>query len=264
MNRLDSKFKKLKEKKQKAFIAYITCGDPDLKTTAECLKVISDNGADIIELGVPFSDPLADGSTIQAASQKALKNNVSLHDIVKMVAKVRSKIDIPLVLMTYYNPVFHYDIRSFIKDAKKAGVDGIIIPDLPPEEASQIEMFGRKADIATIYFVSPTSSTQRKKISTKHSKGFIYYVSITGVTGKRKVLPAAVKKDVSELKKITSKPICVGFGISTPKQAKDIAKFADGVIVGSAIVEKIDTAKNKKEMIKSLGAFIKQMAKAVH
>lgn len=263
MNRLNTTFKDLKERKKKAFIAYLTCGDPDLKTTTECLKVISDNGADIIELGVPFSDPLSDGPTIQAASQKALKNNVSLADIIKMVSKIRSKISTPLVLMTYYNPVFHYGIRNFVHDAKKAGVDGIIIPDLPPEEASQIEMFARKAELATIYFIAPTSSEQRKKIAINHSAGFIYYVSITGVTGKRTQLPDSIKKDVKELKKITSKPICVGFGISTPAQAKKIASFADGIIVGSAIVEKIDKAKSKKDMLKSLGGFIKQMVKAI-
>jgi tryptophan synthase alpha chain len=263
MNRIDATFKELRKNNKKAFIAYVTCGDPDLKTTAECLKVISDSGADIIELGVPFSDPLADGPTIQAASQRALKNNVNLASILKMVSKIRSKIDTPLALMTYYNPVFHYDIRNFIRDAKKAGVDGIIIPDLPPEEASQIEMFSRKVDLATIYFVSPTSSERRKKIAISHSKGFIYYVSITGVTGKRTKLPEAIKKDVKNLQKMTSKPICVGFGISLPAQAKKIASFADGIIVGSAIVEKINTTKSKKEMFASLSAFIKQMAKAI-
>ena len=263
MNRIDVTFKDLRKNGKKAFIAYLTCGDPDLKTTAECIKVISNNGADIIELGVPFSDPLADGPTIQVASQRALKNNVSLAAIIKMVSKIRSKIDTPLVLMTYYNPVFHYDIRNFVRDAKKAGVDGVIIPDLPPEEASQIEMFARKLELATIYFASPTSSEQRKKIAISHSRGFIYYVSTTGVTGKRTNLPDSIKKDVKNLQKITSKPICVGFGISTPAQAKKIASFADGIIVGSAIVEKIDTAKSKREMIKSLGTFIKQMAKAV-
>ncbi len=263
MNRLNATFKDLKEKKKKAFIAYITCGDPDLKTTSECLEVIANNGADIIELGVPFSDPLSDGPTIQAASQKALKNNVSLADIIKMVSKIRSKISIPLVLMTYYNPIFRYDIRRFILDAKKAGIDGVVIPDLPPEEASQLEMFARKAELATIYFITPTSSEHRKKIAISHSRGFIYYVSITGVTGKRTELPDSIKKDVKELKKMTSKPVCVGFGISTPAQAKKIASFADGIIVGSAIVEKIDKAKSKKDMLKALGGFIKQMVKAI-
>jgi tryptophan synthase alpha chain len=264
MNRIKAVFKKLKEENKKAFIAYITCGDPDLNTTSQCIKTMSANGADIIELGVPFSDPLADGPTIQAASQKALKGKVSLSRIIKMVKGIRNKIDTPLVLMTYYNPVFHYGIRSFVREAQIAGLDGIIIPDLPPEEASQLEMFSRKADIATIYFVSPTSSPQRKKIAIRHTKGFIYYVSITGVTGKRTKLPSSIKKDVKQLKKETDKPVCVGFGISNPKQAKKIASFADGIIVGSAIVEKIDKAKSKKDIDKDLSKFIKQMAKAVH
>jgi len=264
MNRIDVTFKDLRKNGKKAFIAYLTCGDPDLKTTAECIKVISDNGADIIELGVPFSDPLADGPTIQAASVRALKNNVNLSSIVKMVSKIRSTIDTPLVLMTYYNPVFHYDIRNFMRDAGKAGIDGIIIPDLPPEEASQIEMFARKINMATIYFASPTSSEHRNKIAINHSRGFIYYISITGVTGKRKILPRSIKKHVKDLQKITSKPICVGFGISTPVQAKEIASFADGIIVGSAIVERISSVKSKKEMFKSLAAYINQMAKAVN
>jgi tryptophan synthase alpha chain len=264
MNRVKAVFKKLKEENKKAFIAYITCGDPDLKTTRQYIETMSANGADIIELGVPFSDPLADGPTIQAASRKALDAKVSLSGIIKMVKSIRHKIDTPLVLMTYYNPVFHYDIRSFVNDAKKAGVDGIIIPDLPPEEASQLEMFSRKADIATIYFVSPTSSPQRRKIATRHTKGFIYYVSITGVTGKRTKLPSSIKNDVKQLKKETDKPVCVGFGISSPQQAKKIASFADGIIVGSAIVEKIDQAKSKKSISKDIGRFIKQMAKAIH
>ena len=263
MNRIDATFKDLKSDNKKAFIAFLTCGDPDLKTTAECIKVISDNGADIIELGVPFSDPLADGPTIQAASQRALKNNVNLASIIKMVSKIRPTLDTPLVLMTYYNPVFHYDIRNFIQDAGKAGIDGIIIPDLPPEEASQIEMFARKINMATIYFASPTSSEHRNKIAISHSKGFIYYISLTGVTGKRKILPNSIKKHVKDLQKITSKPICVGFGISTPTQAKEIASFADGIIVGSAIVERISSVKSKKEMFKSLATYINQMAKAV-
>lgn len=264
MNRIDEKFKELKKKSRKAFIAYVTCGDPDLKTTKEIIITLSKSGVDIIELGVPFSDPLADGPTIQVASERALKNKISLKDILKFAKHLRSSVDIPLVIMSYYNPIFHYGIRNFIGDLKRSGLDGIIIPDLPPQEASQIELFARKADLATIYFIAPTSQDVRIKKIINHSKGFIYYVSLTGVTGTRKSLPLEIKKDIKKIKTLTKKPICVGFGISNAVQAKEISKISDGIIIGSAIIEKINNAKSKKQMLEDIKSFASNIAKAVH
>lgn len=264
MNRIEKKFKDLKEKGQKAFIAYLTCGDPDLKTTKELIKVLCKNGVDLIELGVPFSDPLADGPTIQAASQRALSNHISLKSIFKMAKELEASIKVPLVMMSYYNPIFHYGIRNFVKDAKDNAIDGIIIPDLPADEAGQIELFARKADLATIYFVAPTSDEARIKTAVSHSKGFIYYVSLTGVTGSRKSLPSQIKKDIIRIKSFTKKPVCVGFGISCAKQAKDIAAYADGIIVGSAIIDKIHLAGSKKKALADVGLLASKLAKAVH
>lgn len=264
MNKIDEKFKELKKRKSKAFIAYVTCGDPDLKTTKKIIKILSDNGVDIIELGVPFSDPLADGPTIQSASSQALKNNVSLEDVLKLAKSLRPSVKTPFAIMSYYNPIFHYGIRKFIDKIKKSGIDGIIIPDLPPDEAGQIELFARRSDIATIYFISPTSQDARIKTAINHSRGFIYYLSLTGVTGARKRLPNQVKKDIIKIKKLTKKPICVGFGISRTEQIKEITKVADGVIVGSAIIEKIHQAQSKEKMFKDIKSFTLKLAKASH
>lgn len=264
MNRIDEKFKELKKKKNKAFIAYVTCGDPDIEMTKQIIRVLMKSGVDLIELGVPFSDPLADGPTIQSASECALKNNISLKNILALARSLRPSISIPLVIMSYYNPIFHYGIRKFISEVKKSDIDGLIIPDLPPDEASQIELFARKTDIATIYFISPTSQDMRIKTAISHSRGFIYYVSLTGVTGARRNLPLQIKKDIIKIKKLTKKPICVGFGISSAKQAKDIIKVADGIIVGSAIIEKIHQAKSKEKILKDIKLFASKLAKVTH
>ncbi|MCK5178257.1 MAG: tryptophan synthase subunit alpha, partial [Candidatus Omnitrophica bacterium] len=183
MNRIEKTFKELKRKKKKAFIPFITAGDPNLKTTEELVLSFEGAGADIVELGVPFSDPLADGPTIQASSQRALKKGVNLTKILKTVAQIRRKSQIPIALMTYYNPVFYYGEDKFIRDAKASGVDGIIIPDLPPEEAKTLIKAARKRDISTVFFLAPTTTSRRMKQIVQASTGFIYYVSMTGVTG---------------------------------------------------------------------------------
>lgn len=264
MNAIKKKFKDLEAQGKKAFIAYITCGYPDIKTTKDLIKSFSDWGVDIVELGVPFSDPLADGPTIQMASQAALKKKVNLETVLRTAREVSGKIDMPLVIMSYYNPIFHYGIRRFISRAAKSGISGLIIPDLPPDEAGQIEMFSRQYDIATVYFVTPTSSESRTKLAASHSRGFIYYVSLTGVTGARKKLPAEIKKHIKSIKQATKKPVCVGFGISNAKQAKEIAAYSDGVIMGSAIIDRIEQAKSKKVMFADIKKLVKSLVKALH
>jgi len=256
MNRIDLKFKELKAKKKKAFISFITAGDPNLKTTEELVLAFENKGVDIIELGVPFSDSLADGPTIQISFQRALAQKVTLQKILSMVNSIRKKSQIPIVLMTSYNPVFHYGDEKFIKAACKSGVDGLIIPDLPPEEATNILQFSKQHDLSMIFLIAPTSKPQRMKYIARNSSGFIYYVSLTGVTGIRQKLSTSYIEQVQLIKKYSNNPICVGFGVSTPQQVKSISKVADGVIVGSAIVNSIANNAGKSNLIKNVSHFV--------
>ncbi len=261
MNRIAKKFKDLKAKKQKAFIAFLTAGDPSLSMTEKHVLSLAQSGADIIELGVPFSDPMADGPTIQAASYRALQAGTDLKGILDMVKRVRRTCDIPIALMTYYNPVFHFGDKKLVTAAKKAGVDGLIIPDLPPEEAQDLIAAALKEDIATVFFVSSTTRPDRQKQIVRAASGFIYYLSLSGVTGARTTLPANIKQNVQALKKLTQTPVCVGFGISRPQQVRDIAAFADGVIVGSAIVKRIAQAGKGPSAVKQVSDFVKSLTR---
>jgi len=264
MNRIDHKFKELKRKRKKAFIAFITAGDPSLKVTEELVLAFEKNGVDIIELGVPFSDPLADGPTIQAASQRALKNHVTLNKILNLVKKIRLKSQIPIALMTYYNPVFRYGDDKFVQRAVKMGVDGVIVPDLPPEEAGNLIGSARKNNLSAIFFLSPTTTPKRMRGIIKVSSGFIYYVSLTGVTGARRKLDHNVTKNVRLAKRLTGKPICVGFGVSTSQQVKAISKIADGVIIGSVIIKNIEKNKGKKNLVRNVSKFVHQLTKGLN
>ena len=263
MNRIDQKFKELKAKKKKAFVAFITAGDPNLKVTEELVLSFANVGVDIIELGVPFSDPLADGPTIQAASSRALAKGVNLEQIFNLVRRVRAKSEIPIALMTYYNPIFHYGEERFVLKAKQSGVDGVIVPDLPPEEAESLIRLARKNDLSTIFFIAPTTTPKRMKSIVKASTGFIYYVSLTGVTGVRQKLAQSYLQQIKLVKRLTHKPVCVGFGISTPQQVKEVGKIADGVIVGSAIVREIYKNKEKRDVVKNVTQFVKKLAKGI-
>lgn len=261
MNRIDKKFKELKARGKKAFIPYITAGDPSLAMTAKLVLALERSGADIIELGIPFSDPLADGPTIQAASQRALRNHVNLKKIFRMVSRLRKDTNIPIVFMTYYNPVLKYGLDRFVKDCKRRGSDGVIIPDLPFEEAGDLARLAKKEHIAAIFLAAPTSTKERIKDIAKVSSGFIYYVSLTGVTGARSKLPEEIKPKVKLVKSIVKIPVCVGFGISNQAQAKDIARLSDGVIVGSAIVK---LAEKRKDLLSRVSKFSEVLARAIH
>ena len=253
MTRIGKAFKRLKKDGGKAFIPYIMAGDPSLETTKETVLMLEQCGADIVELGVPFSDPLADGPTIQRAAERALKNNVTLRKIIAFVEDIRSSTHIPLILMTYFNPVFKYGSERFIRDASDANVDGLIIPDLPPDEAADFIKHARKANLDTIFLLAPTSTEDRIRIVTKASKGFLYYVSITGTTGSGLLFDGSMERLISEIKGCTDTPIAVGFGVSTPEDAAAVAKVADGVIVGSAIVKKLhETPDTLKDYVISL------------
>ena len=265
MNRIDRKFRELKKRRGKAFIAYITAGDPGLDATKKIVSALEDAGVDIIELGIPFSDPLADGPVIQAASYRALQRKVTLKKIFALVHDLRKATDIPIAFMTYYNPVLKYGVEKFVKSCKYSGVDGVIIPDLPFEEAEGLIRRAKRVKVATIFLAAPTSTRKRIKDIVKNSTGFIYYVSLTGVTGARRKLPPEVASNVRTIKSTTRKPVAVGFGISAPGQARSIARIADGVIVGSAIVRIIAGNQKKcKTLISKVSNFAKNLAGAIH
>ncbi|MEJ2191147.1 MAG: tryptophan synthase subunit alpha [Nitrospirota bacterium] len=239
MTRIGKTFKKLKRKGRKAFIPYIMAGDPSLERTGELIGLLERHGADIVELGVPFSDPLADGPVIQRAAERALKGGVSLRKVIRFVSDIRRKTQIPLVLMTYFNPVFRYGLEAFMRDASEAGVDGVIVPDLPPEEAGEYRKLARAHGVDTIFLVAPTSTEERRKKIARASSGFLYYVSITGITGARLALAGEAGESIRALREMSGKPVALGFGVSTPEEARQVAAMADGVIVGSAIVKRI-------------------------
>jgi tryptophan synthase alpha chain len=237
MGRIADTFKRLQGEGKKALVTFITAGDPDLETTGRLIPLLESAGADIIELGVPFSDPMADGPTIQLSSERALEAGTTLEGILGMVQKVRLCTQIPLVLMGYYNPILQYGPERFVRDAASAGVDGVLLVDLPPEEAAEFRKVADLAGITTIFLLTPTSDDARMKRVFSLGSGFLYYVSVTGVTGARQQVEVSVDERVSDIRKRTRLPVVVGFGVSTPEQAGQIARIADGVVVGSALVK---------------------------
>jgi tryptophan synthase alpha chain len=246
----------------KALVAFYTAGDPDMDASKEIFAVIEKNGADIVEIGVPFSDPLADGPTIQASSYRSLNNGTTLKKIIRMVADIRKTSELPVVLMTSFNPIFVYGQKEFVADAVKAGVDGVIIPDLPHEEAEEFLAIADGLDM--IFLLAPTSTPDRIQQIGKISKGFIYYISLTGTTGTKESLSVGLEEKVSEIKNSVSLPVLVGFGISGPEQAAEAAKVSDGVILGSAIVKLIETHSNPVERDRKLGEFLTSIQKAIN
>src|SRR3990170_6160822 len=234
MSRIETVFK---QPGHKALIAYVTVGYPSIDATMKVVPKLARSGCDIIELGIPFSDPLADGVTIQQASFRALQNGVSPKICLDVAKELRNKMETPLVFMGYFNPVFSYGVEKFCIACAKSGIDGLIIPDLPPEESTQLDTSTRKCGIDLIYLLAPTSPPERLKLVAERSRGFVYLVSVTGVTGARGKLPTDLEAFVARVRKVTDKPLCVGFGIATPEQAKRVARIADGVIVGSRIIQ---------------------------
>lgn len=241
--------------RRKVLITFITAGDPSLSTTERLIYALEKSGADIIELGIPFSDPLADGPVIQASHQRALKKNVSLSDVFKLMAKIRKKTNIPICFMLSFNLIHSYGVDKFYKDCEKFMVDGVIVPDLPPEEAFVVS---HPLSVDNIYFVSPTSSDERIKLVAEKSSGFIYLISVAGITGVREKLSESLPELVARIRRYTMLPIAVGFGISNPKQAMEAARVADGVIVGSAIVDLIARGK-----IRAVSGFVSSLRKAL-
>lgn len=261
MNRINRTFKRLKREGKTAFIAYITAGDPNLASTGDIVLSLEKAGVDIVELGIPFSDPLADGPVIQQASYRALKNGATLKKIFAVTQRLRTRTDIPIVFMTYFNPVLQYGLKKFFVSCVNAGVDGVIVPDLPYEEAGELIRLGRRHGVATIFLAAPTSTQRRLAKIAANSSGFIYYVSLTGVTGARSTLPRDVVSNVRRIQAMTDKPVAVGFGVSDTSQARMLAGAADGVIVGSAIVKIIGEGKKALPKAVKLAA---RLAKAIH
>lgn len=242
MSRITNKFSTLKKQGRKAFIPYVMAGDPSLEETKRLVLLFEECGADIVELGVPFSDPLADGPVIQRAAERAIANGVHLKDVILLVKEIRAKTQIPIVLMTYYNPVFKYGLEGFVADAVEAGVDGLIVPDLPPEEAGELIKISKKGGLDIIFLLAPTSTPERVKIVAKASRGFIYYVSITGITGAGLGGLEGIGTQTAFIRQLSGKPVAVGFGIKSPEDARAVSTLAEGVIVGSEIVRRLGKA----------------------
>lgn len=243
----------------KALIAYLTVGYPSIEVTLEAVSVLSNEGCDIIELGIPFSDPLADGATIQKASYQALQQGITPQVCLEVAHQLRQMVTTPLVFMTYYNPVFSFGLEAFCQASAKAGIDGIIIPDLPPEEGAELEAITNKLKLDLIYLLAPTSTEDRISMVAKRSQGFVYLVSLTGVTGARETLPLELESFVKRVRQKVKQPLCVGFGISTPEQARRVAKVADGVIVGSQLIHLIE----EDATLSSLKAFTLSLREAL-
>ena len=234
MSRIASIFNK---PEHTALIPYVTVGYPTVEATLKVVPLLASSGCDIVELGIPFSDPLADGVTIQKASFRALQNGVTPKLCLEVARQLSSKVNIPLVFMSYFNPVFGYGIEEFCGACASSGVSGLIIPDLPPEEGSELEASTQKQGLDLIYLLAPTSTETRIRLVTQRSQGFIYLVSVTGVTGVRDNLPPGLETFVTKVRKVATQPLCIGFGISTPEQARQVARIADGVIVGSRMIQ---------------------------
>lgn len=255
MNRIDLKFKELRENNKKAMLSFITAGYPDMETTVELVPAMERAGADIIELGIPYSDPLADGPVIQASSIKALSRAIKIKDIMEGVKTIRKNSNIPLIYLVYYNSIFKYGVEKFIENAHCAGIDGLIIPDLPIEERAEITRIGDKYNVYIIPLVAPTSKERIEKI-VRNGKGFVYCVSTLGVTGVRQDIMTDIKEYMSIVSSYTNLPKALGFGISGAGMAKKFGPYCDGIIVGSAIVKIIGDSKGKEEIISNVSKFV--------
>jgi tryptophan synthase alpha chain len=259
MGRIQATFERLKQCGETALIPFITAGDPDLAITEELIHTLVENGADLIELGFPFSDPMADGPTIQASSERALESKTTLSKILDMVIRVREHTNVPIVLMGYYNPLFSYGPERFAADAMAAGVDGLLLVDLPAEEAGEIRSYLQQAGISLIQLLAPTTPPQRMQRLVADAEGFVYFVSMTGVTGASQIDAAAIEQQVSELQQLSPVPVAVGFGISSPADAAAVGRFADAVVVGSALVKVVEAYGTSPELAARVGAFVRSL-----
>lgn len=263
MNRIEERFAQLKREGRKAFIVYIGAGDPNLEATRELALAFEQAGVDVLELGVPFSDPLADGLVNQLAAQRGLESGTTPPQLLATVARIRRQSQIPIVLYIYFNLIHRVGMERFIADAAKAGVDGLLVLDLPPEESANYEALMRQAGLCNIYLVAPTTPEDRMELIVRRGAGFIYYISREGVTGMQSKVASNLAEQVAKIRAYTNLPVAVGFGVSNPEQAKLVAHNADGVVVGSAIVNQIALHGKSPELVAKVGAFVKSLGAAI-
>jgi len=263
MNRIEERFARLKKEGRTGFVVYIGTGDPDLEATLQLAITFDKAGVDVLELGVPFSDPLADGLVNQLAAQRGLESGTTPPKVLETVAAVRRQSQIPVVLYIYYNLMHRYGVAKFIRDAAEAGVDGLLVLDLPPEESGDYEQLMRAAGLCNIYLVAPTTPDDRVELIVKRANGFIYYVSREGVTGMQEKIATNLAEQIAKIRAHTNLPVAVGFGISNPEQARLVASVADAVVVGSAVVNQIAQRGKSRELVNETGRFVKSLAVAV-
>lgn len=263
MRRIEKKFEALRAGNEKALIVYLTAGDPSMEVTKDLILALEASGVDILEIGVPFSDPTADGPVIQAASQRALKTGTTLAGVLAMVAEIRKVSQIPVVLFGYFNPILAFGVEKFAQAAQDAGVDGVLVVDLPPEEAGELREHTDAAGLAFISLVAPTTGKDRMKTILTSATGFLYYISITGVTGTAAPKIEDIAREVGKIRKLTKMPIAVGFGISSAEQARAIGALADGIVIGSAVVKLVDENRDNPELLKVVSGYAGEMKSAL-
>ncbi len=262
MNSIQQTFASNRPAGRGVLVVYVTAGDPSLEETVEIVTTVADSGADIIELGIPYSDPLADGPTIQGASQRALEAGATIQGVFDCAAQIRERTSIPLVIMTCYNPILQFGPETFVQEASKVGIDGILASDLPPSEAEQWCAVAAEYELSTVFLVAPTTPPQRVARAVECTTGFVYAVARPGVTGARDELPEDLKDSVARIRQVTDLPIAVGFGISTPQQVAAVCEIADGAIVGSAVVDIIAEASNHEARLQQVSRFVSALAAA--
>jgi tryptophan synthase alpha chain len=263
MRRIAQRFEQLRKNGEKALVVFLSAGDPDLDTTDALVLAMAESGADLIEIGVPFSDPVAEGPTIQRSSERGLASGASLRRILERVERLRSKVELPLLLMGYANPFYAMGAERFAVAAGQVGVDGIIVADLPPEEGHDFFEAADRHGIDAVLMATPTTPPERMKYLVEATRGFLYYVSLTGVTGARGDLASDVQAQVDLAKSFGDVPVCVGFGVSKPEHARELAGFADGVVVGSAIVDRIESAGSREKAVESVASFVEELKRAL-
>ena len=262
MTRITAKFEQVRREGRRAFIPYITAGDPDLATTEGLLLALADAGADVIELGVPFSDPMADGPVIQRGSERALRKTIGVADILPVVERVRERSDVPILLFTYFNPLMQFSAANVGEELKRAGLDGVLVTDLIPEEAADFVAGMRRADLDTVFLVALTSTDERIKLIAEHSSGFIYVIARTGVTGMRENIWSEVRKLVERVRRHSNLPVAVGFGISKPEHVRDVWSYADGAVVGSRLVLEIEEHLGSKQLVNRVAQLARELKEA--
>ncbi len=259
MGRIGERFEQLRERGERALVPYLTAGDPDLAVTEALLLAMAESGADLIEIGVPFSDPIADGPTIQRSMERSLAGGTSLRRILELAKRVRAQIPLPLLLMGSANPFYAMGTDGFLDTAAEVGVDGIIVPDLPPEDGDTLYRAAEERGLDAVLLAAPTTTAERLAMLAERTRGFLYYVSLTGTTGARESLPPELEQGVRAARAACPVPVCVGFGVSTPAQAEAVGRFADGIVVGSAIVDRIEAASSPDEAVDAVARFVAEL-----